>query len=440
MAAYGHEIATSPHIGELLKTLKSVKLTEEQKAVVKEISWRYERMRRLPADLVEEFARTRSEAHAAWEKAREKDNFAIFEPHLTKIVELSIKMGKALDPDKDPYENLVAEYEPGIPLAEIRKSLNDIKERLKPLIAAAAKRKTVNYKFMDKKVPAKVQEELCRDIAACMGFDFSFGRLDVSTHPFTSNVGDVRITTAYNRDWKFSIGSTIHETGHALYEQGLPREHFGTPLGQDRNMSIHESQSRLWENHVGGGKPFWKHWFPIINSKCGLKTDFDSFYRAINAVKPGLIRIQSDELTYPMHIILRFELEDELIHGRIKVKDLPSLWRKRMKELVGIEPATDRDGVLQDVHWSAGLFGYFPTYTIGSMIAAQLYAAALRDIPDLEKSIAKGDCKPLLSWLRERIHNHGRRYSTKELVRRATGKEPCADDYVAYLAKKFGAG
>jgi carboxypeptidase Taq len=291
--------------------------------------------------------------------------------------------------------------------------------------------------------PVEAQRAFLREVTERIGFDYARGRIDVSLHPFCSGTGsDVRMTTRYSEDQPLdALFSSIHETGHGLYEQGLPAEHLGTALGIAAGMAVHESQSRMWENQVARGRGFWRHFEPRWRALFPAQTaavKSDELYLAINAVEPTLIRVDADEVTYNLHIVLRFELEKKLFSGELKVRDLPAAWRAASRELVGLEPANDREGVLQDVHWSDGSFGYFPSYCLGNMIAAQLWSRVIALRPQIEEEFARGEFGWLLGWLRENIHAQGRRYSALELVRRATGEELSPRALVAYLRQRYG--
>lgn len=296
---------------------------------------------------------------------------------------------------------------------------------------------------MTRPLPVTTQRELCRKTAADLGFDFDAGRLDISAHPFCSGFHpqDVRLTTRYDEnDPLSSFFGTLHETGHGLYEQGLPVEHAFTPRGAAVSLGVHESQSRLWENLVGRSRPFWSRYLPELRKCYGGAFDdvsLDDMHFAANTVTPSLIRVEADELTYNFHILLRFELEAELIGGDVEVDDLPGAWRERMDTTVGITPENNANGVLQDVHWSHGLFGYFPTYTLGNLYAAQLFAAIRRDVTDVDACIAAGEFAPILDWLRAQVHQHGMRFGAAELIERATGEAPTADHLVSYLRDKL---
>jgi carboxypeptidase Taq len=290
---------------------------------------------------------------------------------------------------------------------------------------------------------AAAQEVFGKEVVAAMGFDMKSGRLDVSEHPFTSGIhlGDVRLTTRYKDDLSVGLFGTMHEGGHGIYEQNLPEDKRRTPLGASASLGIHESQSRLWENQVGRGRAFWAHWFPrltrLFPSAIGSAT-LDDFYRAINAVKPSFIRIEADEVTYNLHIVLRFEIERGLMAGTLSVKDLPEIWNSRFEEYLGMVPPTPDLGVLQDIHWAFGLIGYFPTYTLGNVYSAQLYEAAKRDVPGLEDRIEKGELLPLKEWLVSHVHRWGRRYDADDLIQVATGRPASVEPFRRYLEEKYG--
>lgn len=438
LAAHHHKLATSDKIGELISKAESERLNDEQKAMVREIKFDYEREKKVPEQLVKELQITTTQANEAWEKAREKNDFASFAPHLKKIIELEKQKAKAINPEKKPYEVLVEDYESGISLDEMRKIFGEIKKQLVPLIEKISKAKQHEDKMLHEKVPLVKQKTFNEMLAKYIGYDFTKGRLDESTHPFTGF--DSRITTRYTDSGvHMAMLSTIHEAGHGKYEQGLAEEHFGTPLGQARSMSVHESQSRLWENHVGKSMAFWKGMFAKLQKEYKMQNvSLEQFYQAINKVTPNLIRVDSDEVTYTMHIILRFELEEALIDGKIQVEDLPKEWNKRIKEYLHIDVPDDAHGVLQDIHWSAALIGYFPTYALGSLMAAQIFETAKKSISGLEQKIEAGDFKELNKFLAEKIHKPGRRHTTKELIKLATGEEPNTQAYINYLQNKFG--
>jgi carboxypeptidase Taq len=403
----------------------------------------FRRQKKLPESFVRELAEVSSSAQTTWARAREKNDFKLFLPALRKIIELKQKEAKYVGFTDSPYDALLETYEPGMSTVEVSKILNDLKDFLVPFLATLTKTAQKKTAKTHGHFPIDRQHAFNQSIAAKLGFDFGAGRLDKSTHPFTTNFhpNDVRITTRYREDdVLYSIPSTVHETGHALYEQGLMAEHFGTPLGESVSLGIHESQSRLWENMIGRSRPFWKHFYPILQKEFPVpfrKLTFDEFYRTQNVVTPSFIRTEADEVTYNLHIILRFEIEKELIEGSIDPVDLPKIWNAKMKQYLGIDVPSDREGVLQDVHWSAGLFGYFPTYSLGNLYAAQLWYQMQKEIPNLQKSIAAGKFADIREWLRVKIHRQGKAYSATELIKKITGEYPNSRYFSDYLREKY---
>ncbi len=411
-----------------------------QAAVVRDVWRSYAREKKIPKQFVEDFSRLCSESQRAWAKAREASDFKLFLPYLEKVVAMRRKEAELVGYKISPYDALLDTFEPGMTSAVVTALFDDLKAELIPLMKTASKRK--GAKLPKGRFDLKKQEVFNALIAKTLGFDAEAGRLDVSTHPFTIGIHpqDVRITTRYREaDPLYSIGSTVHETGHALYEQGLPKAHIGTPLGESASLGVHESQSRLWENMVGKSAGFWKFFLPKLAQTFPefKKVKLDDFMTVINHVKASLIRTEADEVSYNLHIIMRFEIEKALIEGTLKPKDVPAVWSAKVKEYLGIEVPNDREGVLQDVHWSGGMIGYFPTYTLGNIFAAQLYAAAQVEIPDLEKQFAKGDFTQLLQWLRKHVHAHGRRFDAQTLMKRATGKDLSSEAFVTYLKTKY---
>lgn len=443
LAAMTHARFIDPSVGKLLAALREDRtLDDDQRAFVREVDFDYRRAIRVPSEFVRRETETFTRANAVWEVARKESDFQRFLPVLTDVFELASERARLIDPERAPYEVLFEGYERGIPLAEVRVHFARIRDTIKPLIANLARERQAPDGPLDVHIPQEAQLAFHREIAAVLGYDFAKGRIDLTEHPFSAAFG--RIATRLTDGPLNSLFSTIHEAGHAMYEHNCVEGNlawFGTPLAQARGLGVHESQSRLWENNVGRSDAFWRHAYPRMQR--AFAPFFDSIPRErvvaeINRAAPGLIRVNADELTYPMHVFLRFEIEQEVLEGRLAVADIPAAWNERMREYLGLTPPDDAHGCLQDVHWSCGMVGYFPTYVIGSMLAAQEYAAAKRDIPDLEGRLAAGDTTPLQGWLRTRIHEPACRYPTKELIRRATGKDPAPDDYIAYLTAKFG--
>lgn len=406
----------------------------------------FDRAVRIPTELVKEIAHVSTHAKAAWAAARERDRFVDFAPHLEKLVSLKKRVADCVGYTTEPYDALMDEFEPGARAADIARVFAELKEAtvafLRRVMSSSRK---PDRSILHGRYPAATQAELCHDVARSLGFNFDAGRLDVSVHPFCNSVGgcgDVRITTRYHEDdFASAIFSVLHEVGHALYEQGLPAEHRFTPMGQAASTAIHESQSRTWENFVGRSKAFWSYHWPKAQAMFPeplRRVSLDAFHGVINAAEPSLIRVEADELTYNLHIILRFELERAMFQGSIAVADLPSAWNEQMKSLLGITPPTNREGCLQDIHWSIAIFGYFPTYTLGNLYAAQFFEKAQQDIPELWSRVAANDHAPLLNWLRTNIHQHGQRFRPGELVERVTGAPLSIEPFRRYITAKLG--
>ena len=444
LSALQHDLLTEDELGDLLDELDSQALDDDEAAVVREIRRRYERSVRVPTDLVEEISATSSEALPAWENAKEADDFSEFAPYLERLVELKREYAEQIDPDRDPYAVLFEDYEPCLPLEQAEEILDDLREQLVPMIEEIRESDAeLATDAFEGEYDAETQEELSREALTLLGYDWDRGRLDVSSHPFTSgNQFDTRVTTRFDEsDPLGALTSTIHEYGHAQYNLGLPSEEYGNPLGESRDLSVHESQSRLWENHVGRSKAFWELFLPTLAESFpqaeGLSAE-DAYEAANQVYEDNLIRVEADELTYHMHILVRFEIERELIAGELDVEDVPETWNDKYEEYLGVRPENDAEGCLQDIHWSHGNFGYFPTYSLGSAMAAQLFAAAEEDVGDLSGAIADGEFDPLHEWLSENVHRHGKRYETNELVKRATGDEFSADAFINHVSEKYG--
>lgn len=404
---------------------------------------RYRRAVSLPAELVTELARVTSKGQAVWREARRKNDFALFAPHLSRIVELTRQKARCYGISEHPYDTLLDEFEPWMKTSAVDKIFQPLKQRLSELAARIREARQVDDRFLAKSFPIPKQEEFGRIVLADMGFDADRGRLDVSAHPFTETLGfdDVRITARYDEHFlKMGMSSIIHEAGHALYEMGFPQEVRGSLLATGTSLGIHESQSRLWENIIGKSLSFWRYYFPILSRMFPAQLDdvsVERFYRAVNKVEPSLIRIEADEVTYGLHIVLRFELETSILQGDITVADAPAAWNDRMKELIGVRPERDADGILQDIHWSSGLIGYFPTYALGNLYGAQFVAKMREDLPGIDEEIEKGNLRSVLDWLRTRIHVHGAALTAEELCRRVTGKPLDPSYFLSYLAEKY---
>ncbi len=445
VAAVAHERLTHPRIGDLLEVLGATDADDPVTATnLREIRRDYERAVRLPTPLVQEIASATARATETWQAARRDSAFALFAPELEHLLELKRQAADALGWQEERYDALMDEYEPGARTREVARLFDALKARLIPLVAAVgAAPRQPDLRLLKRSAAVADQIAFNRQVAAALGYDFDAGRIDVSAHPFCSGFcpGDVRMTTRYDEHGlPGSLFGIMHETGHALYEQGLLEQHTGTPMGQPVSLGIHESQSRLWENQVGRSAPFWRYLFPRLQAAFGAWSDVqrEDWLFAVNAVRPSFIRVEADEVTYGLHIMLRFELERRLLDGTLAVREVPEAWNAAFRELLGITPPDDAQGCLQDIHWSQGMFGYFPTYQLGNLYAAQFFAAARAALGDLDGQLARGEFRPLLDWLRAKIHTQGKRYRARELVRVVTGREPSHDAYLAYLRDKVG--
>ena len=448
LSGWVHNRRTDPHIDEWLRELEASPLAtdlhSDSGATIRHLRRYYDKLVRLPRLLVEELTRTAVLGQQAWVEARKKNDFAAFAPLLKKTVELKRQQAEAVGYASCPYDALLDDYEPGETTENVAGILRSLRQDLVPLVGAiASSQRRPNLTILKRHCPRESQEIFGKQAAATIGFDFERGRLDVTHHPFCTEMGpdDCRITTRYDDHYfPSSFFGILHEAGHALYDQGLRKDQYGLPPGSYVSLGIHESQSRLWENFVGRSLPFWRHFFPLMK-QCfpGAieEVPLADFYFAINSVQPSLIRVEADEATYNLHIIIRFELEQALINDQFSVADLPDAWRSKYREYLGIEPRDNAQGVLQDVHWSAGLFGYFPTYTLGNLYAAQFFAQAESDLGSLDQSFAGGDFGGLLDWLRQEIHQRGQCYTAPELIRLVTGDTLSHQPFLAYLHQKL---
>jgi carboxypeptidase Taq len=404
----------------------------------------YDRAVKLPAELVEELARTTTRAQQVWRDARREKNFATFLPWLEKVINLKRQEAAAIGYTTVPYDALLDEYEPGARTADIARTFAALRDDLVPLLGEIlASGRKPRRDVLERDYAVDRQQIFGQAAAAAIGFDFNAGRLDITAHPFCSTFGpgDCRLTTRYNpRHFNEAFFSILHEAGHGIYEQGLDAEHYGTPAGMAASMGIHESQSRLWENQVGRGRPFWEHFFPRARQVFVQnlhEVSLDDFLFAVNEVQPSFIRVEADEATYNMHIILRFELEQALISGDLKPADVPAAWNEKFQRSFRLTPPDDAQGCLQDIHWSFGGFGYFPTYTLGNLYAAQFMEKARQDLPGLDDDFRRGEFSRLRGWLHDNIHRHGQRYRPTELCERATGKPLSYQPLVNYLRQKY---
>jgi carboxypeptidase Taq len=443
LEAKAHLLFTEPSVGDWIKSAEDSGFEpgSEESANIREWRRSYDRATKIPVALVEEFEKTRTMARTAWVTARAESNFALFEPHLARLLELNHQKADLWGFKDSPYDALIEEYEPGITAAEIKPVLEDLRSALVDLLSQI-RGPTVDENFLDGHYPIDGQKAFCREVATAFGYDFDAGRIDTTAHPFSTTLGpfDQRITTRYSeKRFEVSLYGVMHETGHALYEQGLLPDRAGLPSGDSVSLGIHESQSRLWENHVGRTAQFWHRWHATA---CKFMPDLARYSPAdlakgVQRVAPSFIRVEADEVTYDLHSLLRFELGLALIEQRLLVKDLPAAWNARFKELFGLTVGEDRLGVLQDIHWSLGSIGYFPTYTLGNLNAAQLMGSAEKQVPDLGGQLADGNYVPLLRWLRENVHQHGRTYLPQELMRTITGESTQARHRVEYLKRKY---
>jgi carboxypeptidase Taq len=445
LARMSHEWLTAPATGELLHEAESGEVDGDAAVNVREIRRVYDRAVKVPKRLVEEIARATTHGQQAWQEAKQKSDFAFFRPHLEKLVSLKREESQAVGYQDVAYDALLDEYEPGATTREVTKTFAELRSELVPLIQAIiGSERQPRTEILQRDYPVDRQRLFGETAAAAIGFAFEAGTLDVTAHPFCSGIGpgDVRITTRYNPNrFSESFFGVLHEAGHGLYEQNLAAAQFGAPLGSACSLGIHESQSRLWENFVGRSRPFWDHFFPRAKQVFALTlrdVAIDDFYFAINDVRPSLIRIEADEATYNLHIILRFELEQALVAGDLPPGDVPGAWNEKCKAFLDRTPPDDAHGCLQDIHWSAALFGYFPTYTLGNLYAAQFMERARQDLPGLDEQFRRGDFAGLKNWLTAKIHRQGQRYRAPELCRQVTGKTLSHEALIRHLCGKFG--
>lgn len=443
-----HVKSIDPHVGELLETLKqeisNLDPDSDDARLIKITTHNYKKATCVSPEFVAEFTKVTSLAHRAWVQARQEANFAIFRPHLEKIVELN-KQYTTFFPQADhPYDHLLDIYEPGMKTADVKTIFDTLRPQQVALLQEIAACPQVDDSFLRQHFPEKEQWDFGVEAITRFGYDWNHGRQDKAVHPFTINIAptDVRITTRVDENYLAEmLFSTLHEAGHALYELGLPIAYNHTPMCDAASLAFHESQSRLWENLVGRSLPFWEGAYPrlqeIFPSQLG-KVDLNAFYKGINKVTPSLIRTDADEATYNLHVMLRLEIEIGLIEEKIVVKDLPEVWNARMQEYLGLTPPDDAQGVLQDVHWSGGSIGYFSTYALGNLIAAQLWEQINQDISDLEHQIHCGQFEDLLGWLRKNVHSYGHKYEPQELMQKITGSRIDPTAYMQYLKTKYG--
>jgi carboxypeptidase Taq len=443
-----HTMATAPEIGALLDELEpwaeELDYDSTEASLVRVARRDYNKAVRVPAELRAEMSRAGAMATPVWQEARNASDWAMFQPHLERAIELKRQYIECFEPADEDYDILLDDFEPGMKTAEVRAVFDELKSGLVPLIAEIADRNgAVDDTFLTGDYSIDVQKRVEGEILAAFGFTADSWRLDETVHPFASRSGpdDIRLTTKHLPDSLSSIFSSMHEFGHGIYEYGVDRALARTPLQRGTSLSMHESQSRMWENLVGRSRPFWQHYFGLLQDAFPTQlasVDAEAFYRAANRVKPSLIRIEADEATYNMHVILRFELEQEMITGRLAVADVPAAWDAKMVDYLGVEVPDVADGALQDTHWANGAIGYFSTYALGNVASAQLWERLSQDIPDVYEQIGRGDFVALRGWLRESVHRHGRKYMPKELMERVTGSGLDPQPLLGYLRGKLG--
>ncbi|MBI5867140.1 MAG: carboxypeptidase M32 [candidate division Zixibacteria bacterium] len=449
LAGLSHSRLVDPRIGDLINTLRTSGSTnggdDDASVMAREVGRIYDREVKIPQALVEEITRVTTLAQGKWAEARANSDFKAFKPWLQKVIDLKKQEAEAVGYKDDAYNAMLDTYEPGATVGSIEKIFTPLRNDLVKLLdKIRGSGRSPNVGIITREYPVERQQQFGTEAAAAIGFDFTEGRLDITTHPFCSGIGpgDVRITTRYDaHHFPCAFFGILHEAGHGIYDQGLDPKHFGTPMGEMISLGIHESQSRMWENLVGRSRPFWTHFFPKAQKtfpEALGNVKADEFYWAINDVRPSLIRVEADEATYNLHILLRFEMERAFFSGGLSVDDIPGAWNEKFKSYFGLTPPNDKEGCLQDVHWSAGYIGYFPTYALGNLFAAQFFAKAQQDIPNMDAQFAKGDFSALKSWLRQNIHRHGRRYRSNILVERVTGQPLSSKPLIDYMTRKYG--
>jgi carboxypeptidase Taq len=440
-----HERFISAETGRLLERaaaeLDGPAPESDEASMVRVVSRRWEKARRVPVQLAAEMAHAGAEGHDAWVQARARSDFAAFAPYLERNIKLARRYVDCFDWFDCSYDALLDDYDPGMRTAVAGRLLDELRGELLPLIRTLAEHsERVDASCLRGHFPIARQRQLVDDVLSMMSFDRRAWRIDDTVHPFEISIGagDTRITTRWDESFlPMGLYSAMHECGHGLYESGIPDALKRTTLGHGESLSLHESQSRMWENMVGRSRQFCGVLAPRMNELFGLKLDADTLYRAVNRVAPSLIRVEADEATYGLHVVMRFELEQELIEGRLAVSDLPEAWNARFKEYLGIDVPDDARGVLQDVHWASGTIGYFPTYALGNLVAGHLWERARADLPDLEDRIAAGELMPLREWLRDRVHRHGGKFTSAEVMERVVGGPVLVQPFVRYLKGKL---
>lgn len=444
LAKIAQEKFVDDKVGRLLEDLKNeFEPGSDEADMIRVASRNYDKAKRVPSEFIAEQAIVTSKAFEAWVDAKGKSDFSIFRPHLEKVVELVQRYISFFPVGNHPYDTLLDDYEPGMKTSEVQEIFSGLRTKQVDLIKKISASKQVKDDFLHKKYNEKKVWDFGEAIITKFGYDWDRGRQDKAPHPFetTFSVNDVRITNRFEVNSPLStLFGAMHEAGHAMYEQGVNPAFERTPLQSGTSLAVHESQSRMWENLVGRSLPFWEHFFPQIKKLFPAQLDgvsLKSFYKAINKVEPSLIRVNADEATYNLHIMLRLELEIGMVDGTMKVRDLPEIWNTKMKEYLGITPPNDAQGVLQDIHWSGGSIGYFSTYALGNLVSAQLWEKINKDIKDLDEQIRKGKFDELLGWLHDKIHVYGHKYDPQDLVQKVTGSKIDSAAYVRYLTRKY---
>ena len=447
LAKEQHERVTDESLAQMITELENDEsLDEDQRANVREVRRRYDKAVKLPSDFVAEFALARSQALVAWQEARAESDFAKFKPYLAKLISMTNQKIDFYGVEDTRYDVLLDEYEFGMKVRDYDPLFDGLKSKLVPLLQRIMEAKKLNP---DPTLPAELtfpvdaQTEFCKIVSSATGFDFEAGRMDASTHPFSAGLwpGDTRFTTRFDEKDPFScLYAVLHETGHALYEQGLDFDHSFTPRGDAVSLGVHESQSRFWENQVGRTPAFWKVVLPWFKEHFPESPEWTpaELNKIANCVEPGFIRVEADEVTYNLHIMLRYELEKKIFNENLSVDDIPSTWNKMFNEWFGIEVQEDRLGCLQDIHWSMAAFGYFPTYTLGNLYAAQLLDAMEKELGDVDAIIESGQWQPMLDWLRGKIHLQGSKWTPSDLIEHATGAPPTPQPFINYVENKYG--
>ena len=448
LSSLAHSKFVSEEVGSLLEDLvpyaDALDPETDEACLIKVTEREYQKQTKVPSDFVAEFSKITILAHGAWEQARKNDDFPLFQPHLETIVEMRRQYADFFAPYDHVYDPLLDDFEQGMKTAEVQKIFSNLRPKQVELIQAIGEKPQVDDSFLHLLFEDQKQWDFGEGAITKLGYDWDRGRQDKAAHPFTTKfgLGDVRITTRVDENFlNTALFGTLHEAGHAIYEQGIAPDLGRTPLAGGASLAIHESQSRMYENLLGRSYDFWVHFFPQLKEKFPSQfgnVDLDTFYKWINKVEPSLIRVEADEATYNLHVMLRLELEIALMEGKLEVADLPTAWNDRMKDYLGVIPPNDADGVLQDVHWSMGILGYFPTYSLGNLVSNQLWDKINQDIPKLSAQIQKGNFKELLAWLRENIHQHGSKFKPQDLVKRVVGSPITPEPYLKYLNDKFG--